>query len=137
MPAIRGAVRVSQRPTAAILQDHYAHFRDSFSYEVDGTPVWTEWDFALLNALQTIEDYTDPETGELVFVEQSDRVTYDATRYTKKSVAAVERKTKGSDKKPYKSQPGERWRTKAKVMDGGELPTLSEFIAEQEKKGVV
>lgn len=116
------------------MQDHFAGFRDSFSFEVDAYPHWTDWDYSLATALQVIEDYTDPETGHLLFVEQSDRVTFDAIKYTKKSVAAVERKTSG---KKYKATPGERWRTKPRVMDGGEMPTLAEYIAEMERKGAL
>lgn len=116
------------------MYDHYAGFRNSFTGQVDGTPHWLDIDYALATARQIIEDYTDNETGHLVFVEQSDRVTFDAQRYTKKSVAAVERRTKGSKNKPYEAQPGERWRTIPRVMDGGEMPTLAEWLAEQERK---
>lgn len=91
-------------------------------------------DYALATALQVVEDYTDNETGHLIFVEQSDRVTFDAKKYTKKSIAAVERKTKGSKKRPYEAGPGERWRTIPRVMNGGEMPTLAEWLAEQERK---
>lgn len=85
-------------------------------------------------AFQTIEDYTDSETGHLVWVEQSDKVTFDAKRYVKKSIAAVERKTKGSKSKAYKAQDGERWRTVPRVMGGGDMPTLSEWIEQEQKK---
>lgn len=117
-----------------ILQDHFAGFRDSYTFEVDGTPHWTDWDYSLATALQLVEDYTDSETGHLVFVEQSERVTFDATKYIKKSVAKVERMTNG---KNYKATPGERWRTKPVVMDGGEMPTLTEWLEEQRKKGAL
>jgi hypothetical protein len=116
------------------LSDSFAGFRDSFTGEVDGYAHWLDVDYALATAMQVVEDYTDNETGHLVFVEQSDRVTFDASKYTKKSIAAVERRTKGSAKKPYEASPGERWRTIPRVMDGGVLPTLFEWLAEQDRK---
>jgi len=120
-----------------ILRDSFAGFRDSFTGEIDGYPHWLEVDYALATAMQVVEDYTDNETGHLVFVEQSDRITFDTEKYTKKSVAAVERRTKGSAKKPYESSPGERWRTIPRVMHGDGFPTLKEWLAEQDrKKGV-
>jgi hypothetical protein len=127
---LRVADKTSQRPIAVLLQDHYAGFRDSFTHTVDGEPVWTDWDYALATALQLIEDHTDAETGHLVWIEQSDRVTFDATRFVKKSVAATERKTNG---KNYKAQPGERWRTRPVVMNGGDMPTMTEWYEEQAK----
>ena len=128
------ADKTSQRPTAVILQDFYAGFRDSFSGEVDGEPVWLPWDYALANALQIIEDHTDSETGHLIWVEQSERVTFDASKFTKKSVAAVERKTKSSKSKAYEAAPGERWRTVPRTTDGGPLPTMLEWRDEQARK---
>lgn len=131
------ADRTGERPTAVILNDHFAGFRDSLSREVDGQPHWLDVDYVLATALQVIEDYTDSETGHLIFIEQSDRVTFDAQKYVKKSVAVVERKTKGTDKHPYKSAPGERWRTIPRLTAGDEMPTLVEWLAEQHRKNGV
>lgn len=114
-----------------LTHDPYFGHRDWFTGEVVSEPTWTEWDYALASACQTIEDFTDNETGHLVWVEQSDRVAFDATRFIKKSEAAKERKTSG---KNYKAQPGERWRTKPIVMDGGPMPTLREWLEAQSDK---
>ena len=124
-------MRVGERPTATLMHDPFYGHRDSFSGDVEREPFWLDWDYALATALQTVEDYTDAETGQLVWVEQSSRVTFDAQRYTKKSIAAIDRKTSG---KNYKAQPGERWRAKPVVMDGGDLPTMREWIEEQSDK---
>lgn len=116
------------------MRDHYALFRNSFTWEPDCEPYWLDVDYALATALQVVEDYTDNETGHLIFVEQSDRVTFDAQKYVKKSVAVVERKTKGSKSKAYEASPGERWRTIPRLTSGDEMPTLAEWLAEQDRK---
>lgn len=129
---IKTAVRTNQRPTAFLFQDYYFGFRDWFTAEPEGDPHYTEWDFALASAMALIEDYTDNETGHLIAYEYSPRVEFTPERRIKKSKAAVDRMTNG-DK--YKPEPGESWVTKPNAIDGGDLPTISEWIkSESERK---
>lgn len=73
---IRGAIAVNQRPTAAILRDYWALNRSWYTDEpwsVDlwrtpDAPEWTAWDYALLEAYQMVEDYTNQE-GEFPWVD--------------------------------------------------------------------
>lgn len=59
----------------------------------------------------------------------------DATRKIDKPQAAIDRKTKGTAKKPYEPQPGERWittpRLKNKTLG---WPTFSDYIEQEAKK---
>lgn len=70
---------MSQRPTAAILRDHWALNRSWYTDEpwsndlwrAPDSPEWTEWDYALLEAYQMIEDYTNQE-GEFPWVDEEE-----------------------------------------------------------------
>lgn len=122
---IKTAVRTNQRPTAFLFADYYFGFRDWWNGEPAGAPHYTEWDFALASAMALIEDYTDSETGHLIAYEYSPRVAFTPTKRIKKSKAAVEMMTNGKD---YKPSPGESWVSQPKAIDGGDLPTIREFI---------
>jgi hypothetical protein len=87
--------------------DWFGH-RDPFT----GAPVgdreeYTSWDFSLLNAFQTIEDYTDQKSGIPIWELDDERIVVEAVRKKNKFQAAIDLTTKGTEKKPYKPQPGE------------------------------
>lgn len=130
---MRVAVKVGQRPTAMLLHDHYALHRDPWSNKPFENVVWTDWDYVLAECIQLIEDYTTPE-GHLGWESDSERVTFDARRKINKARAAIDRKTKGSEKNPYKAQDGEYWVTSPVLMRGEDWPTIGEWFEEQAKK---
>lgn len=75
---------------------------------ITGQPVgnkddWTEWDYALMYAVQTIEDFTTQD-GILAWEIDEDGVRVDAIKKFNKFEAAKQRKTGG---KNYKPTPGE------------------------------
>lgn len=87
--------------------DWFGH-RDPFT----GVPVgdreeYTSWDFSLLNAFQTIEDYTDQKSGIPIWELEDERVVVGAKRKVNKFQRAIDEKTKSTEKKPYKPIPGE------------------------------
>lgn len=105
---------------------------------------WTEWDYVLADAVSFIQDHTD-QHGHLVWEaakEFEDRVELILERKIDRHAAAEENATRGSAKKPYKGQPGERWVSRLKLYDwakesGETWPTWSEWYAkENERLGI-
>jgi hypothetical protein len=87
--------------------DWYGH-RDPLTGEPQGDrEEMTSWDHSLLNAFQTIEDYTDSKSGIPEWVLDDERVVVDAIRKVNKFQRSIDERTKGTDKKPYKPIPGE------------------------------
>lgn len=99
----------------------FGHY-DPVTFEVMGSG-WTEWDYALIQAFQMIEDHTD-DNGLLVWEKESDRVEVIAERKIDKFRAAVESRTSGKNYKPLK---GEGFIPKLNLL-GGEWPTYHEYI---------
>ena len=85
----------------------YGHRDLNFEPEGDKDE-WLDWDYALLTALQTIEDMTDSH-GLPVWKTQPEAMDVKAVKKIDKFQAFVERATKGTDKNPYKPEPGETW----------------------------
>lgn len=87
-----------------ILGDDYAGHRCWWRDDWEENPalinVWTSWDFALLRAYQIIEDYTDKETGQLVWVDQSPEVDWDIRHSYSGSREAELRYMKDKELKP-------------------------------------
>lgn len=54
-------------------------FRDPINGEVVGDVTWTDWDYALVHALQLIEDYTDAN-GIPVWEKESDKMVVEAVK---------------------------------------------------------
>lgn len=100
-----------KRPTAAIMGDDWYGHRDPLTGEPQGDrEEYSSWDWSLLNAFQTIEDYTDSKSGIPEWVLDDERVVVDAIRMVNKFQRSIDEKTKGTDKKPYKPIPGEYFR---------------------------
>ncbi len=92
---------------------------------------WDVWDYRLFKAHYILEDwYRD---GVPIWWDESDRVTFDAKARVSKSKAAIERAQEADSKKKSKSY-GRYFITEPRVMDGGEMPTREEWLAEQESK---
>ena len=89
------------------------------------------WDYRLITAHYILEDwYRD---GIPIWVDESDRVAFDAKARFSKSRAATERAQEADGKKKSKSY-GKYYIVEPRVMDGGDMPTREEWIAEQESK---
>lgn len=92
---------------------------------------WTAWDYKLIKAHFLLEDwYRD---GIPIWVDESDRVTFDAKARFSKSRAAIERAQEADGKKKSKSY-GKYYVAEPRVMDGGDMPTRDEWLEEQQRK---
>lgn len=94
--------------------------------EPDGTPEWLDVDYALIEALQIIEDHTDPN-GLLIWVAEADNVDIQAVRKISKFDSARERRTTGTK---YKAQPGEYFHPQVDLIRG-EYPTYRGWLDEK------
>lgn len=92
---------------------------------------WTDWDFALADAINFIKDHTN-QHGHLVW-EYEDRHRVDVVVEKKfdRHTASVESKTGGKNYKPGK---GEFWVSRLELMPGeDEWPTMEEYYSEQDR----
>lgn len=71
--------------------------------------------------------------GIPIWVDESDRIAFDAVARVSKSRAAVDRAQEAQQKKK-KSTPGLYFIPEPRVMDGGEMPTRQEWVDEQARK---
>lgn len=98
---------MQKRPTAAIMGDDWYGHRNPITGEPLGnSEEYLSWDWALLNAYQLIEDYTD-DVGLLAWERDDEAANISADRKIHPFHAAKDKKTKGTEKKPYKPYPGE------------------------------
>jgi hypothetical protein len=88
------------------------------------------WDYRLYKAHFVLQDwYRD---GIPIWIDESDRVTFDAKAKISKSRAAIDKAQDSSaNKKPVY---GRYYIAEPKVMDGGDMPTLQEWLDEQQRK---
>lgn len=115
---MKAAASTGQPPTAVIFSDP-SHKK------------WTVWDYRLIKAHYLLEDwYRD---GIPIWVDESDRITFDVKARYSKSRAAIERAQEADSKKKNK-QHGKYYIVEPRVMDGGEMPTRDEWLLEQEGK---
>ena len=94
---------------------------------------FTSWDYALMDAFQTIEDFTDQKSGIPIWELDDEAVYVDAVRKFNKFQQAIDNATKGSDKKPYQPAPGEYFvpdlSTRRKDADGNPIfQSYSEWV---------
>lgn len=105
-------------------------FRDPINWEVVGEVTWTDWDYALVHALQLIEDYTDAN-GIPVWEKESEKMVVEAVKKIDRFEAAKSSATGG---KNYKATPGEYFvprLTKVYWADKDYYPTFEEWIQDQ------
>lgn len=127
------AVQVNKRPTAVITRDDwFGHYRTGTSLPFGDAGEWTDWDYALIDAYQIIEDYTD-EYGILAWQRDDEAVVIDAKKKIHPFKQAVDQVTAGSEKRPYKPEPGEYFvpdiYSRRKDEQGKEvIQTYSEWI---------
>lgn len=117
--------------------DEWFGKRDPFTGEPRGErDEYTSWDWALQNAFQTIQDYTDEKSGLLIWEIEDENAYVNAVRKTNKFQAAIDNKTKGKGGKPYVAAPGEYFTPdlKSHVQDEDGNPvfqTMREWIQGQ------
>lgn len=93
---------------------------------------WTDWDFKLVKALVIYEDYK-AGTGVPMYWDRSDRVRFEVGSYTSRSKAALDRKEEQASKQKTPNY-GKIFYPIPVTVDGGPLPTLQDFLDEQEHK---
>lgn len=108
------------------MRDAWYGHRDFYFEEYGDKDEWIDWDYAIASALQTIEDMTDSH-GLLAWETESERMDVEAVKKIDKFQASIDRKTKGSEKNPYKPEPGEAWVPKT-TLRGGEEPTYRSYL---------
>lgn len=112
------------------MRDPWYGHRDPFGGRPRGDKdEWIDWDYALITALQIIEDNTD-QNGLLRWVTDSDRVVVEAVKTQDKFQAAVDARTSG---KNYKPGHGERFYPRVQLR-GGEFPTYREYVEKHIQK---
>jgi len=125
---------MQKRPTAAIMGDDWYGHRNPLTFEPRGDKEeYLTWDWALLNAFQTIEDYTDPKSGLPVWEVEGEGVEVDAIKKINKFQASIDNATKGTEKHPYKPRPGEyfhpqMWSRKTDENGNEVFPTFREWV---------
>lgn len=93
---------------------------------------WTEWDYALADAVTFIQDHTDKH-GHLVWEVESDATDVVITKKIDKHDAKVEARTGGKNYKPSK---GEYFVSRVVLKPGWEdegWPTYESWAAEQRR----
>lgn len=151
---IKEALRVGQRPTAAILHDPYALHRNATDPWWEPDPVrdtqWTHWDYALMEAVSVLDSLIDGNTGQPRWLVEDPEVDWklgSTVNFGEQILAKANEKLKPDDgirhylHSPYKK--GEFWtieewlqniEDEEKVMErgaphGGHAPTAAENIA--------
>lgn len=106
--------------------DWYGH-RDLRFEPYGDKDEWLDWDFALISALQTIEDMTDNH-GTLAWFRESEKVDIQAKKTIDKFQASIDKQTKSSEKRQYKPDPGETWIPDVVIPPGVEEPTYRGYL---------
>ena len=105
--------------------DWFGH-RDVWGRTVGDKSEMTDWDLALIQAVETIEELTDAN-GLYVWELAEDGVSVDSVKTYDKFQASIDRKT---SKKGYKPEPGERWKAHirpSRHREDGEFQTITEW----------
>jgi hypothetical protein len=132
MPAIRVAIKTHKRPTAVILRDDWYGHRDPFTGEPRGDKdEWLDWDYALIDAAQTIEDYSD-QYGLLQWELDDEDSVVDAVKKIHPFEEARDLATRGEN---YKPAPGEYFLPEVYRYGGGELQSYTDWLEQQARKG--
>jgi hypothetical protein len=121
------AIKTGQRPTAFILRDKYAGYRDYDNphWDFERAPYvnpaeYTRWDYLLASVVQLLEDYTNPNNGQLRWFDESDKVEWDVKSSYSGYDAAL-------DKDDKNLEPGES-RYAVPLYDEDDPPTIYEWL---------
>lgn len=124
------AIKTGQRPTAMILHDKYAGYRDWDNpyWDVEKAPYvnpqeWTDWDFTLASVSQLIEDYTNKANGQLFWIDESPDVDWEVRSAFSGYDAAIDREKKERDS----LDDGESIYA-VPIFKGDERPTIHQWL---------
>lgn len=93
---------------------------------------WTQWDYKLVKALEIYDNMM--AGGSFPFyIDRSDRVRFEVKSLVSKSKAVLDRAEERASNSKSKNY-GKILYAVPETIDGGPLPTLEEFLAEQEEK---
>lgn len=131
------ALRTGQRPTALLLRDKYAGYRDrddpywQYTHAHEVNPLeWTEWDMVLATVSQLIEDYTDKTSGHLFWIDQSDKVEWEVRSIYSGSETVI-----AQERKSRELEPGETLYA-VPHYDSDNPPTLTDWLEALENGAV-
>lgn len=114
------------------MQDDWYGHRDPVTwFETGDKDEWLDWDFALVNALQTIEDFSD-DNGILAWEKEDGNAVVEAVKKIDPFREAVEDRTGG---KNYKAANGEYFVPRVYGFDGAELQTFEEWVNKPADEG--
>lgn len=116
-----------KRPTTVLFRDEWYGHHDFYGNRVGDPKEWLDWDFVLISALQTIEDFTD-KNGITVWDSESADMIISAEKRIDKFQASIDKQTKDTGKKAYKPEPGESWVPKVVPRVEGEYATYRGYI---------
>lgn len=117
VPRIRAAVSIS-KPPLGVMFDDPAH-------------EWNVWDYRLVKALQI---YDSMMQGNIpIYWDRSDRVRFEVGSYVSKSRAVLDRAEERAREGKNKNY-GKVLYAIPHTIDDGPLPTLEEWLREQEEK---
>lgn len=108
--------------------DWYGH-RDLNFEPYGDKDEWLDWDYAIISALQTVEDFTD-DRGLFVTDLDGEGVVISAVKKIDKLQASIDRKTSGDN---YKPEPGERWIPDIEYR--AEEPTFQAYLQKMREGG--
>jgi hypothetical protein len=119
VPRIKAALTAGLPPTATLLRD-------------PSRKEYGVWDIKLVVALEIYEGLL---VGSVpIYWDQSDRVTFNVKKRVSKSRKVIEAAQEADqNRKGFKTH-GLLYYAEPRTMDGGPLPTLQEWHAEQERK---
>lgn len=109
-----------------LLHDVYALHRNWWDPQWKpgiGDTDWTTWDYALADAYQIIEDYTDSESGQWLPYDQSGDVYWDVKSRISGSLAAIRKAEENRE-----LQPGESLYAVPVFRDDKDKPTLESWL---------
>lgn len=98
----------------------------------DPTLEWSFWDYRLVKAL-VLYDNLQQGTGVPLYIDRSDRVRFEVGSYTSRSQAALDKAEEKAKKKKDKAY-GKVFYPIPITVDGGPLPTLEDFLDEQDER---
>lgn len=141
LSAIRVAVRTLQRPTAVILRDHFAGHRNYFTGEPENAPYPTEWDYALIDVFQMVEDYQESDTGRFPWETQDPNLRWQGYTEHNSYLAATQEYEKSHQDKDGKSKIPDGDRILARIdwniSNAARPQKPSEWFAKQSEEAAV
>jgi hypothetical protein len=137
LSVLRAAKDYGQRPTAMLFHDQYAMHRKPWNEWLWGeewvpdefSKDWTDWDYILADVYQLVTDFTDPESGQIMWFDQSSEVYWDVRRKSSGYMEAVENSRKGDKELP----PGVTLYAVPQFTNPENKPTMTSWLKDLEE----